>query len=208
LSGVALHLPAPVARAIRFEAFLSSRRLRRYGYGSQDVHQELLLHWWRRRSHDGDRSSEATFASRACRHRAIQITEGAVAAKRGGGAVPDSFSQPVSSADDGARELGDTISHDAYAMSVGRQSRPAAELEDLRLDVARVLAGLPPHLANLAHQLMYDTISAAAQATTIGRSTAHRHMVAIKKAFVDARVDLYVRRGHRNTRQGGRNGSR
>ncbi len=184
-------LPPAVVRAIRFEAVRAAHLLRRYGYDREDVQQELFLHWIERSgSHDPARSSPATFATMICRRRAMSILETATAAKRGGGIVCAFSELPV--VDDHGTEIErpDRVSQDTYELRMGRRSRPEAELLHLHLDVEAVLANVP-HLAVLAHDLMFNSVSVTA--SSLGaRSTIHRRKHAVREAFRQAGLHRYL----------------
>lgn len=187
-------LPPGVARVIGFEAFLASRRLRRYGYERHDVEQELLLHWLeRRRHHDRRRAGLATFARHVCRHRAFTMLEAATTAKRGGSMVCSFSELPEVGADGKSIERPESISQDTIDMRLGRRSRPEAELLILRLAVHRVLATLPSGLADLA-RLLADGESAAEAGRKLGiaHATVYRRIAQLRAAFRAAGLGEHV----------------
>ena len=190
-------LEAEVMVAIRSVAYQASGNLKRFGYEQQDLSQELVLHYLRRYlQHDSARASAATFAACICRHRLISIFEAETACRRSASGGLTSLSEPVAVGQSGEIiERGATISEDSYHMADGRLSRPAAELHEIRIDVARALASLPPHLARLARRLAFEPVTLAARGMGISRATAHRHMRELRGAFTEAGLDRYsVRR--------------
>ena len=205
MTGLAF-LPAAVARVIHGEAFRAERRLRRYGYRASDLRQEFTLHWLKQRHHHNPRRSEPqTFASCVCHHRALSLLEAATAAKRGGqvwsfSEVPicDDHMFPIQRPEDVASDKAD--------MQFGRRTKPAAELEDLERDVARVLGRLPSDLANLARLLAQgETLTDAATILGCSRATANRRLGQLRAAFAEAGLQDYFEKRHRS-RRGGQDG--
>ena len=198
MNALAAALPPAVARAIRGEAFRASRRLRRYGYDACDLQQEFFLHWGRHRhQHDAGRSLPETFATHVCRHRTMTMLEAATAEKRGGGKVYSVSELPI--IDDHGKEIErpETVSQDTSDLRFGRQTRPAAELAELKLDVDRVVASLPSHLASFASRLATESVASAAQSTGVSRATGYRHVGELRAAFAEAGLDRYLTRGLR-----------
>ena len=190
-------LEAEVMVAIRSVAYQASGNLKRFGYEQQDLSQELVLHYLRRYpQHDSARASAATFAACICRHRLISIFEAETACRRSASGGLTSLSEPVAIGQSGETiERGETISQDVYDRNAGRRSRPHAEGIELQIDISRVVASLPPHLANLARSLAFEPVTLAACDLGISRATAHRHLRELRGAFTEAGLDLYsVRR--------------
>lgn len=71
------------------------------------------------------------------------------------------------------------------ALDCRRRTDPAP-VSQLRLDVSRVVAGLPPGLRSLAGVLSQMPVSEVCQHTGKSRATVHRMTVQIRKAFVNA----------------------
>jgi RNA polymerase sigma factor (sigma-70 family) len=195
LSGGLILAPG-VTRVIRREAYRAWRGLRHYGNYPNDIQQEFLLHWIRRRHrHDADSSSVATFAAHVCRRRGLSMLETAAAEKRGGGVVPKSLSEPVclSETDRSSLVLADVVAADGCAMRAGLSSRPAPELLALRLDVDRAVSNLPVELEQVARLLAAGSpLPEVAKRLNISRSTAYRRTAAIRSAFRAAGLDSYV----------------
>jgi DNA-directed RNA polymerase specialized sigma24 family protein len=195
MSSAALFALPTVLSVIRCEAYRAWRSLRRHGYEPADLQQEFALRLLERhRSYDPKRASAATFSTHVCRHRALQLAERATTRKRGAGIVPVSFSEALTAS--GETEvttvLADIVSDDGAAMRIGRRSRPAAELAEFRIDVNRVVAGLPPHLATFARNLASQTVTEAATSAGVGRATGYRYRAEIKAAFTKAGLDRYL----------------
>ena len=196
MDSASLVLSPAVTRVVRHEAFRAWRSLRRFGLEVADVRQELLIHLFVRSAHyDRRRSSPSTFASRVCHKRTLQIIESANSAKRGGGVALCSLSDPVRLKDRKVVEFGATLNGDHSAVLNGRQTRPAAALLRLHLDVERILAGLPHDLAVVARRLAEgNTPSEVARDLSISRATLHRRVVQLRQVFLDAGMgDVTVR---------------
>ncbi|HWR50333.1 MAG TPA: hypothetical protein VN428_04460 [Bryobacteraceae bacterium] len=181
--------------AIRCEAHRAWRSLRHFGFDHGDVHQELLLHWVRRRRHhDPNLSSPATFVGHICRHRSIQMLKAATVQKRGGGAYIESLSDSHRADGAASGESVEPISHDCYEMRIGRRSRPDLELLALRIDVERTLETLPDNLVNVARLLKQDQpIAAVAASIGQSRATVYRRVSELRIAFERAGLHTYMR---------------
>ncbi len=187
-------LPPSVASAIRDEALRAARRLWRYGFARDDVHQELVLHWLRRRSrHDARRSAPQTFAAHVCRRRAISMLESAIAIKRGAAMVCSASQLPVVDQHGRKIERPENISVDMYESRFGLRSQPSTERAILQIDVDRAIHHLPAELAQLARSLATgDSLVEVARSLGISRATANRRLVRLRSAFVNAGLGCYV----------------
>jgi hypothetical protein len=188
-----LVLTPGVARVIGAESFRAWRSLRQFGFEPSDLRQEFTAECIGRfERYDPRRSSPTTFATRACRQRTLQIIEPHLAAKRNGGKVTLSLSDPIGT-DDGVRaELGDTVSDDRIAMFAGQRSRPAAELAELRADVDRVVTGLPAELADVARLLLEgEPAVEVARRLRIARCTLYRRIRRLREIFREGGLDRY-----------------
>jgi RNA polymerase sigma factor (sigma-70 family) len=188
-----LVLTPRVARVIRTEAFRAWRSLRRFGFEASDLRQELTLHCLNHFDrYDPKRSSPATFASRTCRQRTLQLVEPVLARKRNGGAVPQSLSTPARTDADATAELACPISDDEVAIRLGRHSRPAAELANLRLDVERLVNGLPPELVSVARLLLEGEPNVeVARRLGLSRASLYRRIAQLRLIFRNAGLDSY-----------------
>jgi DNA-binding NarL/FixJ family response regulator len=63
----------------------------------------------------------------------------------------------------------------------------------LRLDVDRVVSGLPAELADLAHLLATGkSVVGVARRLEISRATVHRRVVRLRHIFREAGLDTYI----------------
>jgi DNA-directed RNA polymerase specialized sigma24 family protein len=200
MNSSALLALSSVLLVLRVEAFRAWRSLSRFGYESEDLRQEFALRLLQTHaSYEPLRSSTATFTSRVCRSRSLQLVEAASCGKRGGGIVPRSLSDPLKVRDhaDSAEvsELADTISEDGVASRTGRRSRSALEVMALRLDVERVVRELPTELANVAELLAAGVpVVAVARMLGVSRATVNRRITALREVFRAAGLDGYMAR--------------
>jgi transposase-like protein len=118
----------------------------------------------------------------------MQMMESATAWKRGAGAPVASLADEVNLERQGkTAEREQLISSDAYAIRLGRQSRPGADLIILKLAVHQVMRTLPADLAKLAHLLAGgDSLTEAARRLGLSRATVHRRVAQLRAAFQDA----------------------
>lgn len=188
-------LPAVLA-VVRMEANRAWRSLRRFGYEREDVRQEFRMRLLDVEGlYDPVRSAPSTFAAHTCRQRTLQLVEPHLAAKRNAGMAPQSLSTPVGLDEGAPVELADLIADDEYALRMGRRSLPAADLLALRLDVDRVVSGLPVELADVARLLAAgESVIAVARHLRISRATAHRRIAALRVAFHEAGFGGYTSR--------------
>ena len=185
MSSASLAMFPAVVAVIRIEANRAWRSLRRFGYEASDLRQEFRVRLLEVEGvYDPARSAPSTFATRNCRQRTLQLIEPHLAAKRNAGMAPQSLSTPVGLDEGAPVELADLIADDEYALRMGRRSLPAADLLALRLDVDRVVRGLPLELADVARLLAVgESVVDVACRLGISRATAHRRLAALRVAF-------------------------
>jgi DNA-directed RNA polymerase specialized sigma24 family protein len=190
-------VPAEAMSVIRALALRASRSSVRFGDFVEDVTQDLLLRYVQQRHrYDPGRSSVATFAARVCGHRAIGMLAKATAQKRGGGVSVKSLSEPVAIGQAGENILLEsTISADAYNLKTGRQTRPEADLLNLRIDVKCALARVRPDVAFFARRLVYESVDEAARAAGLSRASAYRCVQKLRTVFAENGLDAYLTRG-------------
>jgi hypothetical protein len=72
------------------------------------------------------------------------------------------------------------------------KANPGPADQDLRTDVAAVVAGLPPKLRELAERLCHEPLAAAARSLGIPRRTARDRLRRIRLRFEEAGLAIYV----------------
>ena len=77
-----------------------------------------------------------------------------------------------------------TISQDEHDLRIGKYRRPAGEREDMELDIAAVLADLPPELRRAGELLMAMPVAQVAREMGVPRSTFYEtHLAPLRAAF-------------------------
>jgi DNA-directed RNA polymerase specialized sigma24 family protein len=167
-----------------------------YGFTSadcDDLQQEaaLDLHL-RRRFYDPARSSRHTFAQRVVSNRFANVIAERMAGCRDYRACLRSLDEP--DGQDGLRRFGETLSADEYESRMGRRSMPWVQHAELRADVARVIALLPPDLAAVASLLMSVGVVEVSRRLNLPRVTVYRRIVRIREVFLAAGLHGYLPR--------------
>jgi len=156
-----------------------------------DLVQELTLEWLRYRpSFDPARAQLSTYAARVVESRIAYLLRHRRAAKRGSGKAVASLDQLVKDPADGWAERGDRVSEDSLPQATGTGARES--LQDLRVDVATLLASLPEHLRDLCQHLKTMTISEYARHAGIPRSTVYEAISELRHRFEAAGIAEYL----------------
>lgn len=188
-------------RIVRMVRHRACRLVGRVGFtpdDREDIEQELWLDLWTRLPHfDPARSCLYTFAARLADNKAASMVEARLAQARRDRHCRESLDEMMApdGGDSGHRRR--DISEDEYLRRTGRQSRPAAELRDLRLDVARVLTGVSGELRTLAELLSAEDPVAAARRSAISRMTMYRRRRQLRHVFERAGLGTPRQRGAR-----------
>ena len=74
----------------------------------------------------------------------------------------------------------------------GRIERPAAELQDLSIDLGRVIASLPPELRTLCERLQTESVTEISRDTGIPRGTIYESIKKLRAIFEDAGLRDYL----------------
>jgi RNA polymerase sigma-70 factor (ECF subfamily) len=164
---------------IQFSRFKARQLAGKYGFerlDMEDIEQELLLDFIERsRSFDSCRGSSRTFATRIINHRIANILEARKAGYRD--------YRVVSRMDERSPVLGTT--RPTFSWQAGKSRRE--NTLNLKLDVARTVAGLPEGLRKLCCLLMLsDSAVEVASIAGISRSTLHRRIRRLRSIFNEA----------------------
>jgi RNA polymerase sigma factor (sigma-70 family) len=165
-----------------------------YGFTSadqDDLQQEAALDLHLRlRNYDPARSGRRTFVQRVVTNRFANLIAERRAGCRDYRACLRSLDEP--DRQDGVRCFGETLSEDEYESRMGWRSMPWVQHAELRADVGRVIALLPPDLADVAGLLMSMSAVEAARRLNLSRATAYRRIGRIREIFAAAGLDGYL----------------
>lgn len=157
-----------------------------------DLQQEAALDLHQRlRNYDPARSGRRTFVQRVVSNRFANLIAERRAGCRDYRACLRSLDEPVRQ--DGLKRFGETLSEDENESRMGRRSMPWVQHAELRADVERVIALLPPDLAAVAGLLMSVGVVEAAQQLNLPRATVYRRMGRIRTVFESTGLHLYFR---------------
>ena len=94
--------------------------------------------------------------------------------------------------DDGPVEFAQTIASDEHLNRTGRWRRSDAERAELALDLDGVLTALPAKLRDLAVRLREQTVSRAARAMNVPRTTLVRQVERLRQCCEDAGLRIHL----------------
>jgi len=167
-----------------------------YGFSTsdrEDIEQELWYHLLKRQgAYDPSRGKISTFIARILDNRIRTMIEHRRAVKRSCDLPVESLDQRVSPEIDLDRH--EVVDRDTYLRVTGQISRSLGELQDLSLDVARVLSSLSPDLCEIALLLMRYTITEVSRCTGIPRTTINDKRKRIREIFHKAGLDDYLKK--------------
>ena len=159
----------------------------------EDIEQELVLDFILRwPDFDPARGSRISFIQMVVKRRCANLIEEIEALKRGQGERPVSLNTLLYADDeDDAMELLDTIANeeglwgDAY---LGWNQLSA----DLRLDLERAIATLPPEMALICEKLKTLRVAEVARELGIPRTTVNRAIERLRKTMGDEGLKIYL----------------
>lgn len=158
------------------------------GYVRQDVEdlqQELALDLLERLpKFDPARATNNTFVARLVERKVSKLIRDRQRERRDPYREAQALNDEVLGEDGVTVEFSETLGEDAQDLRLGRKTRPAAECADLRMDVAEVLASLPPELRPVAEALTTMTIRKAGRKLGISRCQLYKvYLPQIREAF-------------------------
>ena len=158
----------------------------------EDIEQELVLYFITESpKFDPNKSSWRLHIGMILKKRAIWLGIQAEAQKRGGRYRPLSLFGDVSSDGDGEIELLDTLSSE-NGLWGDPFIRWNAMNTDLRSDLQRVIAGLPPKLQQICEWLKEMNPSDIARETGIPRTTISSAVGVLRKHLKTAGLEIYL----------------
>ena len=127
-------------------------------------------------------------SSNAIRPRSSSVGAESRSHRRYGG----SLNQLVDDGDGNKIEMGATLPEDQQSMHTGTRFRSGEELHDLATDIARLIADLPPEVADICERLKRDTISVVARDLGMPRSTLHNLLKGVRSRFESCDMREYL----------------
>ncbi|MGE3718077.1 MAG: hypothetical protein AB7G07_06745 [Bauldia sp.] len=176
-----LDLDCRVMASIRFHARQLQRRMAVPGMERPDYEQDLLLDLLRRLpSYDPTKASIRTFADRLIGHRIASLT--APTTRLAGERQWVPLEGQVDGDEDDFVDLAEVLPEDAPSLD---------ETVGLRLDVQRLVGGLPPTLLRPYQIALADSVAAGAHEQGIHRSTAYDELKRLRLHAVQRGFDIY-----------------
>jgi DNA-directed RNA polymerase specialized sigma24 family protein len=171
-----------VMNNIRFNARRLARGQTVPGMAVEDYEQDLVLDLLRRRkAFDPGLASFATFADRVVSHRISTLASPTLRLNGERRAV--SLDAPARDEDDSELTLLDLLPDEAP---------PIDEAAAIRIDVGRLVAGLPPPLLECCAVLLADSVSEGACAAQIHRSTVYERAARLRERALAQGLAIYV----------------
>lgn len=173
-----------VRQLIRYRGFSPEDR--------EDLFHDFAFDLLQRKEHfDPTAGTWEAFVIVVCENRFAALLEHRCAQKRSDRSEAGSLNDPVE--DEGLTlSLGDTLPETQRFAHTRRSPRPPEEAADLQLDVASVIASLPPHLRDLCERLKRGTVSDAARATGAHRPSVYDAIRVLRERFEDAGMRDYL----------------
>ena len=182
----------------RTEAFISykvSQLIGKYGFTEDDrndLEQELILKLLQRLpNYNPERAKRSTFVARVLDHEIATNIEARKAQKRDYRLCICSLNDRITEKHGDSFERLEVFDQDDYLRRTGKRSRSEIELNELAIDVRRIMDRLPPQLRELCQQLRYSTFTEISRDTGIPKSTIYDRLKKLKAIFEDAGMKDY-----------------
>jgi len=178
-----------INRVIRLRAFTM---IGSYGFTKsdrKDIEQDLWLDVLQRLEYyDPEKSSPRTFINRIIRNKVASIAEFRKASKRDYRVPVFSLDQPVLSGSeeenpDDAPEFHEFVGQDEVLFITLQIARSLVEIQDMKLDVNRVIEELSPNLQKICELLKEDSFTEVAEKLQIPRTTLYERRNQIRHYF-------------------------
>jgi RNA polymerase sigma-70 factor (ECF subfamily) len=158
-----------------------------------DIEQELTLEVIRKlQLFDPARASKATFVARIVESKAISLIRERSAQKRRLRRKPLSLNDSVHDSSSRRVQRFQLLRESSLASHTGRTRRSAADLTQLRHDIAVVIKSLPQDLQLVAKHLMESSEYAASKTLKKSRRQIAQDKTRLRKLFEDAGLADYV----------------
>lgn len=184
----------------KFAAHLIRRKARelasRSGFSPtdrDDIEQELRLILLRRLDKfDPSVAHYNAFVTTVIERYSATILEHRRAESRSYSRYGGSLNQLVDDGDGNKIEMGATLSEDQQSVRTGVRFRSGEELQTLAIDVAQLIADLPPEVADICERLKRDTISVVARDLGMPRSTLRDLLKGVRSRFESCDMRGYL----------------
>lgn len=181
-----------VTKRAEFKARQVVRRVPALGE-MEDVQQDLIEDVLRRLpKFDDDRASVKTFICRIINHKIADLLKRHEAACRGNGDAKESLDDWVRDETGTWVRRAATFEESRSRAHLGVAPRSDHEQRELEVDLASVMASLPPEQRDVCTMLRTKTPSEIARETGMSRSAIYKHIAAIRMAFNKAGLDHYL----------------
>jgi len=175
---------------IKFKARQLCRRSDFSRSDEDDLIQDLTACLLAKESlYDPARGKWSTFCDRVVRTAVAAILRDRRRLKRGGGQHIQSLDQIVGSGPDGPHSLSEAINSDDRARRVGQTAAAEQDSVELSIDVAEVVAALPPYLQDLCRRLTDGPEASVARDLGVSRRTIRNGKARILERFKQAGFD-------------------
>ncbi len=159
----------------------------------EDIEQDLAIHLRQNLSkHDPARGSVKTFINCVLDNRIRAIIKSRSSSVFDCRTHAYSLDTVVQDEDADAMTRGDMLDADEYQMALGNAGRPTIETIELRIDVERAVASLPPDMREVCMLLSRTTVAAAARELGISRAKLYDIMRRLRDMLRDHGIDLYL----------------
>ena len=159
----------------------------------EDLEQEMMTDLFQRLPRfDPKRAGRNTFIARVVEHKIATLIEARKAGMRDYRRCTWSLNDPLEDEDGYCLERLETIDQEDYLRRTGSLLRPAAEREDLALDVHRVLEKLEPELREFAQRLETKTVTEISRDTGIPRGTIYESIKELRAALEKSGLRKYL----------------
>lgn len=170
----------------------------KYGFTEsdrEDLEQEIALALLLALpKYDSERGQRSTFISRVVNHSISDMIEARKAAKRDYRLCICSLNENLLYEDGTVAERLEAIDRDGCLRRTGKSDQSEVALQDLRIDVNRLISKLPGDLRRLCLQLQSANVSQVSNDTETSRSTIYRKLKKLRVIFEAVGLADYLNR--------------
>lgn len=164
-----------------------------------DLEQELAVDLLRRLPHfDPALAKRETFIARIVEHQVATLVESQKAGVRDYRCCAGSLDERRPDEEGEPSETPPALDNDEYRRETVARARRDEELGELRRDLNKVLAELPPDLRSLCLRLLTSTVSDVSRETGVPRGTVYEAIGKLRTRFERAGLAAYLEGPDRN----------